>query len=87
MSLNIFFCNLFFIPCFPSLFSLKKNMFRLATTKAPLANVTKKDETKLNTKSINTNYLLQIAARQAAVKTVRAPVANAFYRFYSTGKI
>ncbi|CAO3622108.1 unnamed protein product [Mucor hiemalis] len=38
-------------------------MFRLATTKAPLAN---------------------IAARHAAVKSVRAPVATSFYRFYST---
>ncbi|KAG2221023.1 hypothetical protein INT45_009272 [Circinella minor] len=38
-------------------------MFRLVTSKAPLAN---------------------IAARNAAVKTVRAPVATSFLRFYST---
>ncbi|KAL1929887.1 hypothetical protein VTP01DRAFT_1041 [Rhizomucor pusillus] len=38
-------------------------MFRLVTTKAPLAN---------------------IAARNAAVKSFKAPVATSFYRFYSS---
>lgn len=63
-------------------------MFRLVASKAPLSNVWKPWHAHtLYPLSITHSSLFchwQIAARNAAAKTVRAPVATSLFRFYST---